>query len=294
MPCCDLCAPTLLNRTRPGPPEKTPKKANIKSGLVNEKTQNALLDWRKKVWQEDFADMIFGPSSILSDETVDMLSSVGPVLRLNVLERIVGSEWPWFGRYGNQLLDYLISLNIPPMQPKPQQKRAAKRAAGDPADNHGEAEKGNDTVAMKKSRIELPLNTSNSLFPRNPTPVTNHQPSTSQLSSHPAVARIPPAMPHYPYMQYMNYSSPIQPNYFSTPQRPVLIPPHMTHMTPHHPTSSSTTSTASSSSQQPNPSFTHYSFPPSMGYNHYQTPIRGPFMQYPGPSGSFQPPSSDI
>ena len=36
-------------------------------------------------------------------------------------------DWPWFGQYGDELLMELKKLDIPPMQPKPQQKRTEKR-----------------------------------------------------------------------------------------------------------------------------------------------------------------------
>jgi len=39
------------------------------------------------------------------------------------LDRNIGENWAWFGLYGNELLDELISLSIPMMNPKPKESR---------------------------------------------------------------------------------------------------------------------------------------------------------------------------
>ena len=70
---------------------------------------------------------VFGPSGILKDDTLETLASVGPILRLSELERVVGSQWAWFGKYGNDLLAALAEMDMSPMQPKPPQTRATKR-----------------------------------------------------------------------------------------------------------------------------------------------------------------------
>jgi hypothetical protein len=62
----------------------------------------------------------------LGDESIENLSSVGPIGRLNELERVVGMDWLWFGQYGDNLLEEIKGLDIHPMQCKQQQKRAEK------------------------------------------------------------------------------------------------------------------------------------------------------------------------
>jgi len=47
---------------------------------------------------------LFAPSGILNDKIVESLAPVGPVLQLIELESVVGAQWPWFGRYGDELL----------------------------------------------------------------------------------------------------------------------------------------------------------------------------------------------
>ena len=73
---------------------------------------------------------MFGPTGILKNETLTALSSVGPVIvSLKQLESVVGENWPWFGKYGDNLLTELISLNVPPMILKPPQPKRTKRTA---------------------------------------------------------------------------------------------------------------------------------------------------------------------
>ena len=57
------------------------------------------------------------------------MASVGPILCLAELERIVGSQWAWFGDYGDDLLAELLAISIPPMTPKAPEARGTKRPA---------------------------------------------------------------------------------------------------------------------------------------------------------------------
>ena len=107
VPCCDLCDPSLLNLTRPGPPTTAKRTPPLKLGLLNEEVHTGLEDWRERVWQHNFKDALFAPSGIISDKVIGNLASLGPVLRLIELERVVGSQWPWFGKYGDELLTAL-------------------------------------------------------------------------------------------------------------------------------------------------------------------------------------------
>jgi len=56
---------------------------------------------------------LFGPEGILSDEIIDTLASVGPIICLAELEWVVSLQWVWFGQYGNSLLDALLVLGSP-------------------------------------------------------------------------------------------------------------------------------------------------------------------------------------
>ena len=80
-----------------------------------------LWNWRTRIWERDFEDAVFGPSGILKDKILETLASVGPILQLAELERVVGSQWAWFGKYGDELLAALAEMDMRPMQPKPPQ-----------------------------------------------------------------------------------------------------------------------------------------------------------------------------
>ena len=86
VPCCDLCDPTLLDRTCPAPSTSQPKITGVKTGKVNPTVRSALQRWRSQILKRDFEDAVFGSSGFLSDERVENLSSVGFIGRLNKLE----------------------------------------------------------------------------------------------------------------------------------------------------------------------------------------------------------------
>jgi hypothetical protein len=113
---------------------------------VAEKIRN----WRSHVWDKDYGESLFGPEGILSDEIVDTLASMGPIIRLAELERVVGSQWAWFGQYGDSLLDALLAMSIPALIPKDPKPRGTKRPAGKVAASSNEE----NERPMKKSRIE--------------------------------------------------------------------------------------------------------------------------------------------
>ncbi|KAF9537319.1 hypothetical protein CPC08DRAFT_809291 [Agrocybe pediades] len=148
--CCDLCDPSLLNRVRPGEPETATRKASVKTGMLNEEVKHALQEWRRTIWDRDFGDSIFDSSIILKDETVETLSSIGPIAQLNELEKVTGDDWPWFAQYGDELLEEMKRLAIAPMQSKKAApKRVEKRAANGVIDGG----------AVERKRAQLPHTT---------------------------------------------------------------------------------------------------------------------------------------
>lgn len=218
--------------------------------MVNETVRAAIQQWRSQILKRDFEDAVFAPSGFLSDERVETLSSVGFIDRLNELERVVGVDWPWFGQYGDELLEELKKMNIPPMQLKPPKKRAEKRVHYHEDDNlHQEQH-----VTKKKRGEKQVVPTQNPM--QTPIAVTVHPapPSSSMLrhvtypSHSPTPEVLPIAIPNafathryyatpqgpqlpynpYSYMRY-TYTTPPGPpfyGYFPTPIQPVT--PNMT------------------------------------------------------------------
>ena len=121
--------PSLTNVVRSRHPDPSTRNQPLKTGRVNEtaRAKKELQNWHTRVWKRDFEDAVFGPSGILKDEVLENLASVGPILRLVELERVVGSQWAWFGEYGDELLAALGKMEMRPMQPKPPQTRTTKR-----------------------------------------------------------------------------------------------------------------------------------------------------------------------
>jgi len=178
------------------------------------------------VWRRDFPNAVFGPSAILKDSTLETLSSVGPILTLKELERVVGENWAWFGPYGNELLDELMSLSIPMMIPKPKESRKSNTTKRKQDQQEGE------DGGQKRTRKEAPsqnhptmTQTPTTVNPTMPTPgpsfpVYNLQ-TPMRVQQLPPVSH--PGFPrHYPY--YPMYSNPHPSPYFSpyppNPQNP--------------------------------------------------------------------------
>ena len=187
--------------TRPGPPVSVQRASALKLGIPNSEVVEAVHECRRKIWERDFPHAIFGSSGILSDEIVESLASVGPILSLIQLEKVVGENWPWFGKYGDELLEVFKKMTIPPLQPKPKQPRGQKKAL-DERDR-------DDERTTKRSRTD----TSHTSSSKKPAQIPD--PSTGP------VTHLPPAtpLPHNPYTHlltpgsspYLNYQP--QPNY---------------------------------------------------------------------------------
>ena len=149
-----MYATSLLDHTRPAEPEKKGRVTTIRWGVPNSIVRNALYKWRTSIHARDFPDSLFGPSAILKDDMLDLLSSVGPIASVAVLERVLGGNWSWMSTYGSELWTELQKLNIPPMQPKPRQTKVAKRA------QEMDDGAGDNSQARKHTRKEMTLTSS--------------------------------------------------------------------------------------------------------------------------------------
>jgi hypothetical protein len=94
--------------------------------VVNKDVQIALDRWRTGIVARDYPSGLYSSSVILRDETIALLSSVGPVESMVRLETILSGQWLWIDQYGDALYQYLAGLDIPPMQPLPKKTRAPK------------------------------------------------------------------------------------------------------------------------------------------------------------------------
>jgi hypothetical protein len=195
VPCCDICCPELLDLTRPGPPTPAQRNTAVKTGIPNYAVKSALHEWRKKIWGRDFKGAAFGPSGFLKNETLEALSSVGPITRLIELERVL-DNWTWFGKYGNELLDEFATLTIAPMQPKPKRKRAGeeKEWMASAGDGGGRKAKRPRTSHPQAAQAPTPVRTSGSFQWMTPEVPQSTPVATSRIPYLP-----PPSLAMNPY-----------------------------------------------------------------------------------------------
>ena len=226
---------------------------------------------------------MFGSSGILKDDVIEKLASVGPILNLAGLERIVGPQWPWFGKYGDELLTKLLAMSIPPMVPKPTQQKPAKRPL-DEGVIQREVSKSIPVVNAernnKRVRTEATISTHHGKAPTGVTPTMSaaqprlsttipvsfeHQPpSENRLQPQPLQAQ-----------QYTSYPIHFHPHHMYNPPPPSYYTPTIpgTHTQLPFPYSQLIQTSTYSRSLNTLPSQTE---PPS--------PYHLPFPQYPPPS----------
>jgi hypothetical protein len=160
VPCCDICAPSLLDETRPGLFEKPCRKKNLKIGEPCMGTVDKLNEWRRKIKQRDFTSTMVTPAAVLSDEIVEKISSVGPITTRQHLSAILGQDWGLEGTYGDEFFAFLVSINPPPLvsMHTKTQTTAVKRKKDEVAGNGGEQSCENEGKGSNKRRLtyEMP------------------------------------------------------------------------------------------------------------------------------------------
>ncbi|PSS05367.1 hypothetical protein PHLCEN_2v3923 [Hermanssonia centrifuga] len=109
IPCCDLCDPTLLDRTQPGTVKATSKNISVKKGFHNKQVHGKLRGWREEIFARNYANSQLTPSAMLDDDTIVVLSSTGPLQRDQV-KMLLKSWWIWWDEYGQELVQFFDSL----------------------------------------------------------------------------------------------------------------------------------------------------------------------------------------
>ncbi|KAJ7067778.1 P-loop containing nucleoside triphosphate hydrolase protein, partial [Mycena amicta] len=124
-PCCDICNPELLDQTRPGVYKARTRRSGAKKGEPSAMVQEKLVEWRTSIKRRDFKTALWSAEGILPLETIVLLSSVGPISDAKILERVLAGQWKWMERYGEELLAFLNSFEMPALTPLPKKKRKA-------------------------------------------------------------------------------------------------------------------------------------------------------------------------
>ncbi|KAF5362726.1 hypothetical protein D9758_011673 [Tetrapyrgos nigripes] len=113
VPCCDICNPELLDRVCPGEPKISKRKPAIpKSEEPYLEVQQALHDWRKNTQKLDPRLACLASEAILDNSLIDLLSSVRPIPSKARLDVILSGQWVWFNKYGDEVLEILVHIEI--------------------------------------------------------------------------------------------------------------------------------------------------------------------------------------
>lgn len=225
---------------------------------MDDELRKEIISWREEIWKEDFGYSLFGPAAILSDETVNLLSSFGPIAQLVDLKAAMGGNWAWFDMYGEQLLALFQRLEVAPKKPKPTKARAPRDSnAKRPLSNVSEEQE------IKRRRIQSPPTP-------NPTPVSQCE-TPRQPTSTPSQSLNVPRNPNpYPYPYHL-------------PQTPLLHNPYAILATPGTSTPAIFTPHSQVSTTYTPMTYTYpYFYPFGTPSSSHQTPIRYPnHYQYP-------------
>ncbi|KAH9939562.1 P-loop containing nucleoside triphosphate hydrolase protein [Amylocystis lapponica] len=190
VPCCDICSPSLLDRTRPGTLSRQNKAKQQNKGTPDSNVQLQLDDWREAVFLRDHQFAQFDATAILDDTTITHLASIGPVSR-NALADILKGTWLWWDVYGEELGTFMVSL---PTIFTPVPKKSAKSKRKEP---HTPLD--DDTPPTRRSRTCLP-----STGQSTSTAPSSHSEPVSTLT--PVVSeQVPPSAPSW---DPPNYSAP--------------------------------------------------------------------------------------
>lgn len=123
--CCDICEPTLLDRTQPPCLTRCSKAASQTQGIPDQRATKALEDWRAATLSQDYPQAIFGASTLLDDATIDKLTSGGPLMEDKIKDILKG--WIWRHDYKAELCRLLCPLNVV-FRPKPKPPKKPRAA----------------------------------------------------------------------------------------------------------------------------------------------------------------------
>lgn len=157
VPCCDICDPSLLDRTRPGSPPEVARNARVKQGESSVEVLEKLHNWRCTVKHRDFSGSLFSIEALLSNSLIELLSKVGPVSSRARLSVILGGQWGWEATYGDELFSAMQEMNIPaftPLLPKQGASITKRRREGEVEDN--DQQTSNQPGKKKKTFTAVP------------------------------------------------------------------------------------------------------------------------------------------
>jgi hypothetical protein len=102
----------------------------ITRGEPFEEARQRLNAWRTSIIARDFKHALFGPSAILSDDMIDLLTSVGNIKMKSYFEEMVECHWGWYSEYGAELFALVSSWEIPKQAKAPKESLKRTREEG--------------------------------------------------------------------------------------------------------------------------------------------------------------------
>ncbi|KAI0091120.1 P-loop containing nucleoside triphosphate hydrolase protein [Irpex rosettiformis] len=145
VPCCDICSPALLQRTRPALITRPVAAARaLQRGIPDSLVRSLLEAWREEVFERDHKYSSLDSAAILCDDDILRLASLGKLAR-EAVEMALKPSWPWWDQYGNELIAKMdgVEISFVPIRKQP---RKSKRSPASGADN--------SEVSVKKLRTE--------------------------------------------------------------------------------------------------------------------------------------------
>jgi hypothetical protein len=96
-------------------PQAVAHQMAVKQGLPSKYTKMKLVDWHTSVWKCNFPGALFASLAIMTNKTVQFLSSVRCLSSQEHLKNVLAGQWKWETQYGDELDTLLAAPDIPPM-----------------------------------------------------------------------------------------------------------------------------------------------------------------------------------
>ncbi|VDC03270.1 unnamed protein product [Peniophora sp. CBMAI 1063] len=130
VPCCDVCDPSLLDRTRPGIRPKRGGEGRVTYAKESSKSVWIYLDdWREGIFDRDFGWSSMTPETVLPTQIVDKIARLELPLQEQHVRKILSSEWVRWSRYGEEVVALLRAATIAPNPPSSTELDAVRSAA---------------------------------------------------------------------------------------------------------------------------------------------------------------------
>lgn len=110
VPCCDICAPQLLDTCRPGVPKQVLDRQTAPSeGSFNKKLADDLQEWRARTWEHKYGVYSgFGSHAVLPDPLITkiaLLKNPGAI----ELKTTLKSSWAFWDTHGEEIVAFITA-----------------------------------------------------------------------------------------------------------------------------------------------------------------------------------------